>query len=173
MKREKESKEQRAKEREERAQRKEKKKRKNADSISAKLNYEQLTEQQANEEQTSCIFHIIHPTQRPPQHQHGSHVTPGTTKHRGSGVQGSLIPHTFSLYPLSCSRFSSLWWCTVLQWCFSRSRKYRPKIGKLKTVRGDCLDFQHTLVDLILNPQAIGGEPPPSTMAIIAEDGSI
>ncbi|RDX79255.1 hypothetical protein CR513_40344, partial [Mucuna pruriens] len=33
-------------------------------------------------------------------------------------------------------------------------------------------DSQHTLVNLILNAQAIGGEPPPSTMAIIAEDGS-
>ncbi|RDX78531.1 hypothetical protein CR513_41181, partial [Mucuna pruriens] len=37
--------------------------------------------------------------------------------------------------------------------------------GKPKSIRGDSLGFQFTLVDLILNARAIGGEPPPSTMA--------
>ncbi|RDX65459.1 hypothetical protein CR513_55883, partial [Mucuna pruriens] len=37
---------------------------------------------------------------------------------------------------------------------------------KSKSVRGDRLRFQRTLVDLILNAQATGGEPPLSTMAI-------
>ncbi|RDX69818.1 hypothetical protein CR513_51021, partial [Mucuna pruriens] len=32
-------------------------------------------------------------------------------------------------------------------------------------------DYQRTLVDLILNAHAIRGEPPPSTMAIVVEDG--
>ncbi|RDX79039.1 hypothetical protein CR513_40589, partial [Mucuna pruriens] len=41
------------------------------------------------------------------------------------------------------------------------------KTRKLKSVRGDRLGFQRTLVDLILNAQATGGEPPPSTMAIV------
>ncbi|RDX73603.1 hypothetical protein CR513_46766, partial [Mucuna pruriens] len=44
----------------------------------------------------------------------------------------------------------------VLQWCFSRSRKYRPETKKSKSVRGDRLGFQHTLVDLILSAQATG-----------------
>ncbi|RDY09919.1 hypothetical protein CR513_05631, partial [Mucuna pruriens] len=42
---------------------------------------------------------------------------------------------------------------------------------KLKVVRGDRLDYQCTLVDLILNILASGGEPSPSTMAIVMEDG--
>ncbi|RDY08289.1 hypothetical protein CR513_07496, partial [Mucuna pruriens] len=82
-----------------------------------------------------------------------------------------FILYPLSPIPLSCSRFLHLRWCTVLHWCFSRSRKYRPKTEKPKFVRGDRLGFQRTLVDLILNAQAIGGEPPPSTMAIVVEDG--
>ncbi|RDX70124.1 hypothetical protein CR513_50666, partial [Mucuna pruriens] len=39
--------------------------------------------------------------------------------------------------------------------------------GKPKSIREDRLGFQCTLVDLILNAQAIGGEPPPSTIAIV------
>ncbi|RDY07550.1 hypothetical protein CR513_08326, partial [Mucuna pruriens] len=64
-------------------------------------------------------------------------------------------------------------WCTVLHWCFSRLRKYRLETEKLKSSRGDRLGFQHTLVEMILSVQATGGEPPPSTMAIVVEDGSI
>ncbi|RDX66588.1 hypothetical protein CR513_54629, partial [Mucuna pruriens] len=45
--------------------------------------------------------------------------------------------------------------------------------GKPKSFRGDQLGFQRTLVDLILSAQATGGELPPSTMAIVVEDGSI
>ncbi|RDX75813.1 hypothetical protein CR513_44270, partial [Mucuna pruriens] len=40
---------------------------------------------------------------------------------------------------------------------------------KPKFARGDRLGFQRTLVELILSVQATGGEPPPSTMAIVSE----
>ncbi|RDY05202.1 hypothetical protein CR513_10985, partial [Mucuna pruriens] len=70
-----------------------------------------------------------------------------------------FIPYTFSLYPLSRSCFSSF---TVVH----GAAMYKYETGKPKFVRGGCLGFQHTLVDLILNAQATGGEPPPSTMAI-------
>ncbi|RDX90947.1 hypothetical protein CR513_27137, partial [Mucuna pruriens] len=60
----------------------------------------------------------------------------------------STYPHCIHYLVLA---FLRLQWCTVLQWCFSRSRKYKSKTGKPKFVRGDCLGFQHTLVDLILN----------------------
>ncbi|RDX91688.1 hypothetical protein CR513_26291, partial [Mucuna pruriens] len=126
-----------------------------------------------------------HPTQRPAQHQHGSHITPGETKHHGSRVHVQIgvveynlgvfefILYALSLHPLSRSRLPPLRWCTVLHWCFSRSRKYMLETQKPKSARGDCLGFQGTLVELILSVQATGGEPPPSTMAIIVEDGSI
>ncbi|RDY03991.1 hypothetical protein CR513_12352, partial [Mucuna pruriens] len=42
---------------------------------------------------------------------------------------------------------------------------------KLKVVRGDRLDYQRTLVDLILSVLASRGEPSPLTMAIVVEDG--
>ncbi|RDX65557.1 hypothetical protein CR513_55774, partial [Mucuna pruriens] len=90
--------------------------------------------EQPNEERPSCVFHVSHPTQRPPQHQHRCHVTPGVTKQRAS--QGL-------------------------------------ETEKPKFARGDRLGFQRTLVELILSVQAIGGEPPPSTMTIVMEDGSI
>ncbi|RDY03833.1 hypothetical protein CR513_12533, partial [Mucuna pruriens] len=40
--------------------------------------------------------------------------------------------------------------------CFPRSRKYKLKTERPKSVRGDRLGFQCTLVELILNIQAIG-----------------
>ncbi|RDY11405.1 hypothetical protein CR513_03937, partial [Mucuna pruriens] len=42
---------------------------------------------------------------------------------------------------------------------------------KLKVARGDRLDYQRTLVDLILSVLASGGGPSPLTMAIVVEDG--
>ncbi|RDY08413.1 hypothetical protein CR513_07358, partial [Mucuna pruriens] len=51
----------------------------------------------------------------------------------------------------------------------ARGRLGNPHLletGKPKSVRGDCLGFQHTLMDLILSAQATRGELPPSTMAI-------
>ncbi|RDX76841.1 hypothetical protein CR513_43136, partial [Mucuna pruriens] len=44
---------------------------------------------------------------------------------------------------------------------------------RLKVARRDRLDDQRTLVDLILSVLASGGEPSPSTMAIVMEDGVI
>ncbi|RDX98545.1 hypothetical protein CR513_18514, partial [Mucuna pruriens] len=40
------------------------------------------------------------------------------------------------------------------------------RLGSRSLSKGTDWDFQHTLVNLILNAQATGGEPPPSTMAI-------
>ncbi|RDY08602.1 hypothetical protein CR513_07147, partial [Mucuna pruriens] len=56
-------------------------------------------------------------------------------------------------------------------WRFSRLRKCRLGTEKSKVARGDRLDYQHTLVDLILSVLASGGEPSSSTMAIVVEDG--
>ncbi|RDX84278.1 hypothetical protein CR513_34689, partial [Mucuna pruriens] len=56
------------------------------------------------------------------------------------------------------------------QWHFSRLRKCRLGTQKLKVTKGDRLEYQRTLVDLILNILASGGEPSPLTMAIVMED---
>ncbi|RDX86435.1 hypothetical protein CR513_32233, partial [Mucuna pruriens] len=56
-------------------------------------------------------------------------------------------------------------------WRFSRLRKCRLGTKKPKVARGDQLDYQHTLMDLILSVLASRGEPSPSTMAIAVEDG--
>ncbi|RDX74600.1 hypothetical protein CR513_45637, partial [Mucuna pruriens] len=56
-------------------------------------------------------------------------------------------------------------------WCFSRSRKCKSRIEKPKIARGNRLDYQRTLVDLILSVLASEGEPLPSTMVIVVEDG--
>ncbi|RDX77672.1 hypothetical protein CR513_42166, partial [Mucuna pruriens] len=56
-----------------------------------------------------------------------------------------------------------------------RSSKSQLVLGtkKPKVARGDHLDYQRTLEDLILSILASEGEPLPSTMAIIVEDGII
>ncbi|RDY11482.1 hypothetical protein CR513_03852, partial [Mucuna pruriens] len=87
-----------------------------------------------NEERPSCVFHISHPTQRPPQHQCRCHVTPRVNKQRAS--QGL-------------------------------------ETEKSKSVKGDRLGFQRTLVELILNVQATESEPSPSTMAIVPKPSRI
>ncbi|RDY07585.1 hypothetical protein CR513_08280, partial [Mucuna pruriens] len=61
-------------------------------------------------------------------------------------------------------------WCTILHWCFSRSRKCRSRTERPKVARGDRLAYHRTLVDLILNILDNIGEPSPPTMAIIVED---
>ncbi|RDX78372.1 hypothetical protein CR513_41362, partial [Mucuna pruriens] len=54
---------------------------------------------------------------------------------------------------------------------FSRSRESRLGAEKPKVTRGDRLEYQRTLVDLILNVLASRGGSSPSTMAIVVEDG--
>ncbi|RDX83566.1 hypothetical protein CR513_35505, partial [Mucuna pruriens] len=46
----------------------------------------------------------------------------------------------------------------------------RLRLGSRSLPKGTDWDSQHTLVNLILSAQAIEGEPPPSTMAIVVED---
>ncbi|RDX95322.1 hypothetical protein CR513_22181, partial [Mucuna pruriens] len=66
--------------------------------------------------------------------------------HQLSSIETTSTPTAMSLLEKR--------WCTVLDWCFSRLRKCRFETGKPKSVRGDRLGFQRTLVDLILNAQA-------------------
>ncbi|RDX99942.1 hypothetical protein CR513_16940, partial [Mucuna pruriens] len=71
----------------------------------------------------------------------------------------------FRLYPIHIvfhlsrthSPFSR--WRTILQWCFSRSRKHRSWTERPKFVREDHLACHPTLVDLILDALANRGEP--------------
>ncbi|RDX94122.1 hypothetical protein CR513_23532, partial [Mucuna pruriens] len=67
--------------------------------------------------------------------------------------------HSTPIYSQSYSPSSR--WCTILQWRFSRSRKRRSRIERLKVVGGDPLTCHHTLVGLILNALANRGEPSP------------
>ncbi|RDX65116.1 hypothetical protein CR513_56251, partial [Mucuna pruriens] len=53
----------------------------------------------------------------------------------------------------------------------SYARECRLGTKKPKVTRGDRLDYQRTLVDLILNVLASEGGPSPSTMVIVVEDG--
>ncbi|RDY04076.1 hypothetical protein CR513_12258, partial [Mucuna pruriens] len=68
------------------------------------------------------------------------------------------------LFPFSRSHLLRSQWCTVISLVLL-------SIEEVQVARGDRLDYQLTLVDLILNVLASGGEPSSSTMAIIVEDG--
>ncbi|RDX63348.1 hypothetical protein CR513_58237, partial [Mucuna pruriens] len=57
--------------------------------------------------------------------------------------------------------FPISWWCTILQWCFSQSRKRRLRTTRPKVVRGDRLACHRTLVHLILSALASRGESSP------------
>ncbi|RDX74457.1 hypothetical protein CR513_45799, partial [Mucuna pruriens] len=72
-------------------------------------------------------------------------------------LRKDLIPFTYVPFSRAHSPFSR--WCTILHWCFSRSRKRRLRIERSKVVRGDRLACHRTLVDLILNILNNRGEP--------------
>ncbi|RDX84916.1 hypothetical protein CR513_33966, partial [Mucuna pruriens] len=115
----------------------------------------------------------------PPQLQLNYHITPGEACN-ASYAREELCTFSGPLeFILSCFHcFHSLTLISYTHggarcyhWRFPRLRKCRLGIEKLKVARGDRLDYQHTLMDLILSILASGGEPSPSTMAIVVEDG--
>ncbi|RDY05597.1 hypothetical protein CR513_10541, partial [Mucuna pruriens] len=80
--------------------------------------------------------------------------------------------YAYPLYSIFTLSFLHLRWCTVLHWCLFDRRGAGLRPGSRSLSKGTDWDFQHTLVDLILNAQASEGEPSPS-MAIVVEDGFI
>ncbi|RDX77715.1 hypothetical protein CR513_42120, partial [Mucuna pruriens] len=74
---------------------------------------------------------------------------------------GSLafIFSPFHISILSCSSSTFYGGAQCFHWCFSRLRKCRLGTEKSKIARGDRLDYQRTLVDLILSVLARSGEP--------------
>ncbi|RDX61367.1 pol, partial [Mucuna pruriens] len=128
--------------------------------------------QQPNVEWPNGVIHVSYPAQGPPQLQLNCHVTSGEAS-SASYAMGSLefiFFHSHYFHSLAFI-FSAYGGARCCHWCFSRLRKCRLGTEKSKVARGDRLDYQRTLVDLILSVLASGGRPSPSTMTIVVEDG--
>ncbi|RDY12952.1 hypothetical protein CR513_02192, partial [Mucuna pruriens] len=107
---------------------------------------QQSTEVQPNKERPNCVVHSSNPAQRPPQQlPHHSWSSLQAQVEQGQNGQYTIVLEftlcTYSLFSLSRSRFLHLRWCTVLQLCFSRSRRCRFETGKPKSIRGDRLEL--------------------------------
>ncbi|RDY12136.1 hypothetical protein CR513_03108, partial [Mucuna pruriens] len=89
-----------------------------------------------------------------------------------SGSLAFIIFHSHQI-PISLALTSSIHGgARCYHWYFSRLRKCRLGTEKPKVTRGDRLDYQCTLVDLILSILAREGGPSSSTMAIVVETES-
>ncbi|RDX77667.1 hypothetical protein CR513_42174, partial [Mucuna pruriens] len=101
---------------------------------------------QPNKEQPNCVIHGK------------ARVYIGRVVH----FSKSRFHSPFPLYPFSRSHSHIYNGAQCSQQCFSRLRKCRLETEKPKIIRGDFLDYQRTLVGLILSVLDNGGEPSPS-----------